>query len=77
LFKKSKFESGPEAMIQSEILVELVIEIVEAHYYLKSKEKTFIASGRSTTRSGLKLSLRAFTFSKNAFIQMSKALISL
>jgi hypothetical protein len=32
LFKKSKFESGPEAMIQSEILVELMIEIVETHY---------------------------------------------
>jgi hypothetical protein len=32
LFKKSKFESGHEAMIQSEILVELVIEIVETHY---------------------------------------------
>jgi len=32
LFKKSKFEAGPEEIIQPEILVELVIEIVETHY---------------------------------------------
>jgi hypothetical protein len=32
LFKKSKTESGPEEMIQTEILVELVIKIVETHY---------------------------------------------
>jgi len=32
LFKKSKFESRPEEIIQPEILVELVIEIVETHY---------------------------------------------
>jgi len=31
LFKKSKFKSGLEEMIQPEILVELVIEIVETH----------------------------------------------
>jgi hypothetical protein len=32
LSKKSKFESGPEETIRSEILVELVIKIVETPY---------------------------------------------
>jgi hypothetical protein len=31
-FKKSKTESRPEEMFQTEILVELVIKIVETHY---------------------------------------------
>jgi len=63
-------------MIQPEILVEFIIKIVETRYQSKSKNKAFTALKRSTNHSGLKLSLRAFIFSKNAFIQMSKALVS-
>jgi hypothetical protein len=74
--KKSKFKSGPEEIIQPEILVELVIKIVETRYQSKSKNKTFTALRRSTTRSGLKLSLKAPFFTRIEFIQLSKALVS-
>jgi len=66
-----------EEMIQPEILVEFIIKIVETHYQSKSKTKAFTALKRSTNHSGLTLSLKPFTFSKNEFIQMSKALVSL
>ncbi len=56
-FKKSKFESGFEELIQLEILVELGVKLAESHYESKSKKKTFTALKRSTNLSGLKLSL--------------------
>jgi hypothetical protein len=76
LFKKSKFESGLEEMIQPEILVGFIIKIVETRYQSKSKDKTFTALERSTNHSGLKLSLKAPFFTRIGFIQMSKALVS-
>jgi hypothetical protein len=39
-FKKLKFESVPEEMSRSEVLVELVIKIFQAHDELKCKKKT-------------------------------------
>jgi hypothetical protein len=36
LFKKSKFEPGPEEIIQPEILAELVIKIVETNLPLSN-----------------------------------------
>ena len=66
-----------EKMIQSEILVEFVIKIVETRYPSKSKNKAFTTFKRSTNHSGLKVSLKPFTFFKNAFIQMSKAFVCL
>jgi hypothetical protein len=77
LFKKSKFKSGPEEIIQPEILVELGVKLVESHYQSKSKKKTFTALKRSTNHSALKLSLKAPFFTRIEFIQLSKALISL
>jgi hypothetical protein len=61
-----------EEMIQPEILVEFISKIVESHYQSKSNNKAFTAFKKSTNHSGLKVSLKPITFSKNTFIKMSR-----
>jgi len=71
LFKKLKFESGPEKIIQAEILVELGVKFVESPYESKSKKKTFIALKRSTNLSCFKLGFQIPFFTRIKCIKMS------
>lgn len=65
LFKKWKTESGPEEMIQKEILVEWVIKIVETRYWLNSKKKSFAALIRIDNPFRFKTKPHGFDFYEN------------
>ena len=69
--KKSKFESGPEKIIQPEIVVELGVKIVETRYQSKSKKKTFTGLKRSTNLAGFKVRFETLFFTRIKFIKMS------
>jgi hypothetical protein len=75
LFKKSKTESGPEEMIQTEILVEWVIKIVETHYWLKFKKKSFAALIRIDNPFRFKTKPYGFDFYKNWIYPTIQSLI--